>query len=91
MVKQFCESILQIEIRNSKALANLVMGLSSESTLSSAIAISLSPCYHYQHTSISKVVTGLNIRLKKTLKKDSLEIDQSRLLTPLEMEKKFTY
>ena len=87
MVKQFCESILQIEIRNSKALANLVMGLSSESILASAISISLSPCYHYQHTSISKTVTGLNIRLKK----DYIEVNQSHLLTPLEMEKKFTY
>lgn len=87
MVKLFCESILQIEIRNSKALANLVMGLGSSSTLSSAVSISLSPCYHYQYSSISKTVTGLNKRLKK----DKVKKDESSILTPLEMEKKFTY
>lgn len=86
MVKQFCESILQISIRNRKALANLVMGLSSENTLTSAVSISLNPCYHYQYSSISKAVTGLNKRLNK----DRVAIDQSDLLSPLEMEKKFT-
>jgi hypothetical protein len=52
MVKQFCESILQIEVGNNKALPNLVMGLSSSPRLKSVVEVSLSPCYHYQHSSI---------------------------------------
>jgi len=80
MVEQFCKSILQLEIQNSKSLANLVMGLSSESNLPSAVSISLSSCYHYQYSSISK-----------TVKKTRVDKDQSSVLTPLELEKKFAF
>lgn len=60
MVEQFCKSILQIETRNSKGLANLVMGLSSQISASSVVEIALSPAYHYQYSSISKSIDELN-------------------------------
>jgi hypothetical protein len=59
MVEQFCKSILQLEIKRSKSLANLVMGLSSQTHAKSVVEISLSPCYHYQFSSISKTIDAL--------------------------------
>jgi hypothetical protein len=47
MVEQFCKSILQIEIENNKALANVVMGLAIHPNTRSVVELSLSPCYHY--------------------------------------------
>ena len=63
MVEQFCKSILQIVTRNSKALANLVMGLASQNYSGSVVQVSLNACYHYQHSSINKVVDGLDEKL----------------------------
>lgn len=60
MVEQFCKSILQIETENSKALTNLVMGLGSQRDAGSVVATSLSPCYHYQYSSISKSIKALD-------------------------------
>ena len=65
MVEQFCKSILQIEIENKKALANIVMGLSSEANINSVVELSLSPCYHYQYSSISKAISSLYEKNKK--------------------------
>jgi|TARA_B110000881_G_C18502359_1_gene477644 hypothetical protein len=83
MVEQFCKSILQIEIENKKALANIVMGLSSQPNIKSVVEISLSPCYHYQYSSISKVISSLYEK-DKMQKKGSRE-EKSRG----EVEKKF--
>lgn len=83
MVEQFCDSILQTGTRNSKALANLVMGLSTQRTARSVVEVSLSPCYHYQYSSINKTIEGINKPKggkKRTGKKD---------LSPQEVEKKF--
>lgn len=84
MIEKFCKSILQIEIRNSKALANIVMGLASQTHARSVVETSLSSSNHYQHTSINKVINSLyesatskEIRSKKVCK------------TRLELEKKF--
>lgn len=59
MVKQFCHSILQLEIGNSKPLANLSMGLASQTNARSVAEISLCHCYHYQYSSINKSVDAL--------------------------------
>jgi len=59
MLEQFCKSILHLEIEKSKALANLVMGLSSHPQARSVAELSLSKCYHYQYSSINKVIDGL--------------------------------
>ncbi|MFT5763801.1 MAG: ribosome-associated translation inhibitor RaiA [Saprospiraceae bacterium] len=93
MVEQFCKSILQIVTRNSKALANLVMGLSSVSLARSVVEVSLSDCYHYQHSSINKVIDGLDKKLEKEKRKgdDGKAIKEDIILSRIEVEKKFTY
>lgn len=93
MVEQFCKSILQIETRNSKALANLVMGLSSNPLARSVVELSLSGCYHYQHSSINKVIDGLNKKLSHEKKKgaNGQVIEKDVNLSCAEVEKKFTY
>lgn len=60
MIEQFCESILQTENGNGKALANLVMGLASHPFARSVVEISTSPCYHYQYSSISKSIDQIS-------------------------------
>jgi len=89
MVEQFCKSILQIETGNSKGLANLVMGLSSQCLARSVAAISLSGCYHYQYSSINKSIDILDKKIKKKRSKRREEEDLK--LSRLEVEKKFTY
>ena len=59
MVEQFCKSILQLEIQRNKSLANLIMGLASQTHARSVAEISLSPCYHYQFSSINKAIDAL--------------------------------
>lgn len=59
MIEQFCNSILQQKIPQTKALANLIMGLASQTNAKSVVDISESPCYHYQYSSISKIITAL--------------------------------
>ncbi len=88
MVEQFCRSILQIVSRNTKALANLVMGLASQTFARSVVEISLSKTYHYQYSSINKTIKHLDIGLKKR-KGKSKELEQSEKLSRLEVEKKF--
>ena len=95
MVEEFCKSILQIVGRNSKALANLIMGLACQTFASSVVAISLSKCYHYQYSSINKVIDTLDKPLKKEQKnkKEKEEgenaLSRSVYLSRLEVEKKF--
>ncbi len=93
MVEQFCKSILQIETRNSKALANLVMGLSSQPFARSVVELSLSGCYHYQHSSINKVIDGLDKKLKHEKRKgsDGKVLEEDIYLSRLEVEKKFRH
>jgi hypothetical protein len=82
MVEQFCKSILQIEIENNKALANVVMGLAIHPNTRSVVELSLSPCYHYQYSSINKAINTLH-------EKDKLEIKEERIKeSRQEVEKK---
>ena len=81
MIEQFCKSILQIEVGNNKALANVVMGLSSSPRAKSVVELSLSPCYHYQFSSINKAINTLN-------EKKGLE-EEAEIKARLEVEKKF--
>lgn len=81
MVEQFCKSILQIEVGNNKALANVVMGLSSSPRAKSVVELSLSPCYHYQFSSINKAINTL-------YEKKGLE-EEAEIKARLEVEKKF--
>lgn len=54
--EQFCHDILELDINRSKSLANLVMALSSYQKADSLVQISESPVYHYQFSSIFKVI-----------------------------------
>lgn len=83
MVKQFCESIIQIGIRTSKALANLVMGLASQRRAKSVVEVSLSGCYHYQYSSISKCLSQMD------KPKDFKGCSGTEKLGQQELEKKF--
>jgi len=91
MVEQFCKSILQIVIQNSKALANLVMGLASSPSSRSVVELSLSPCYHYQYSSISKTIASLDKKVGIERKRDDEAglNDQQERLSRLAVEKKF--
>ena len=85
MVEQFCKSILQIVSQNTKALANLVMGLASQTFAKSVVEISLSKCYNYQYSSISKTIKTLD---KSTKKKTTIPKEEEKL-SRQEVEKKF--
>lgn len=85
MVEQFCNSILQLDVQRSKALANLVMGLSSQDFCKSVVEISLSPCYHYQYSSINKAICELFSEKEKS--GDSKAISQGA--NRQDVEKKF--
>lgn len=96
MVEQFCKSILRIVGRNSKALANLIMGLASQPFAKSVVEISLSKCYHYQYSSINKAVDSISKPLKKRKSKVGKEEEEKKSeeeekLSQLEVEKKFAY
>jgi len=84
MVEQFCKSILQIVTRNSKALVNLVMGLASQTFARSVVEVSLSRCYHYQHSSISYSIGDIDKEVGRTKKGEPARLGR------LEVEKKFT-
>ena len=89
MVEQFCKSILQIVGRNSKALANLIMGLASQTFARSVVEISLSNCYHYQYSSINKAIVNIDKPIQKRSKGESIEEGSKKMSQP-EVEKKFT-
>ena len=55
--EKFCHSILGLIVGKNKALCNLVMGLASQRGAGSVVEISESACYHYQYSSISKVLS----------------------------------
>lgn len=59
MVEQFCKAMLQLIPRDGKALANLVMGLASQTSAKSVVEVSLSPCHHFQFSSISKAIASV--------------------------------
>jgi hypothetical protein len=83
MIEQFCKSILQIEIGNNKALANVAMGLASQTNARSVVETSLSPCNHYQYSSINKSINSLYESEK--LEDTGTNLEDARL----EVEKKF--
>ena len=85
MIEQFCKSILRIVTRNSKAFANLVMGLASQRGAKSVVELSLSRSYHYQYSSISKSIKALDKEFKKAKDKEL-----PKVLSRQEVEKKFT-
>ncbi len=67
---QYCLGILSLGIKHSKALANLVMSLSSSSS-KSVVGLSESPYYRYQYSSICDTISNLctdEIGFKKVLK-----------------------
>lgn len=87
MVEQFCRSILQIVNRNTKALANLVMGLASQTCATSVVGLSLGNCYHYQYSSINKTIDNLDKPLPKEQKSSTSAAKEQ--LSRQEVEKKF--
>jgi hypothetical protein len=84
MVEQFCRSILQLEIGKSKSIVNLIMGLASQTNANSVVEVSLSPCYHFQYSSISKAIDSIYAKPAKELVEDNEEV-----LSWGEVEKKF--
>ena len=52
---QYCLEILSLGVRHVKALANLVMALSSQK-VSSVVELSESPVFHYQYSSIADAI-----------------------------------
>lgn len=62
-LEQFCHSILSKGIPLRKALVNLVMAISAGNTAKSVTALSLSPCYHYQYSSIGKSISSISDEL----------------------------
>jgi len=56
---QFCLDLNKLGIKHAKATANLVMTLASDTQAQSPVALSLSPVYHYQNTSVSDAITNL--------------------------------
>ncbi len=86
MVEQFCRSILQIVGRNTKALANLVMGLASQTFAKSVVEVSLSKVYHY--SSINKTIGNLDKALKRKRGKPKEEGGGEKM-NRQEVEKKF--
>jgi len=62
-LEQFCHSILVKKMSLRKALANLVMAASCGSDLNSITSLSLSPCYHYQYSSIGKSIAMISKNL----------------------------
>ena len=75
--------MIQLEVGNSKALANLVMGLSSEGNARSVVELSLSKCYHYQYSSIAKAIANLH--------KDNCLTEETGASSWLATEKKFVH
>lgn len=57
--KTFCHAILGLKVERSKALANLVMALASNTGSRSVTALSESPVYHYQYPSITDGIDAL--------------------------------
>lgn len=84
MVEQFCRSILQLGIQKSKSIVNLIMGLASQVTAKSVVEINLSPCYHFQYSSISKAIDSVHEKPAKELAET-----KSDTLSWKEVEKKF--
>ena len=64
--EQFCRLILDLNVANSKSLANLVMSLASDLGSDSVVGLSTNPCYHYQFSSISKAIKHLRLGLEAT-------------------------
>lgn len=87
MVEQFCKSILQTASRNTKALANLVMGLASQTFAKSVVEISLGKTYHYQYSSINKTINSLDKPLKQGKGKSRERAKEKK--ERIEVEKKF--
>ncbi len=59
------------------------MGLGSQVNAKSVVELSLSPCYHYQYSSINKSINSL-------YEADELEVDKTKIANErLEVEKKF--
>jgi hypothetical protein len=58
--ENFCQVLLNLGINNAKALANLVMALSSFKESKSVVGLSTSPVYHYQYSSICDAIDSLS-------------------------------
>jgi len=56
---QYCLDILQLGVRNNKALAKTVMALAANTQANSPAELINHPLFHYQNTSVSKSIAGL--------------------------------
>ena len=59
--EQFCLGILSLDLPRKKALASLVLSLSSYLEANSVVELSLSPVFHHQYSSIFKCIHDLHI------------------------------
>ena len=63
---QYCLEILSLGVRHVKALANLVMALSSQK-VSSVVELSESPVFHYQYSSIADAIHHIALNREELL------------------------
>lgn len=75
--EKFCHSILGLKVGKSKALVNLVMGLASQQGAKSVVEVSEGACYHYQHSSISQVLSALIINGQEEEQEEASEASPS--------------
>ena len=57
--EQFCQDILNLDIKYAKPFTNLVMALASYESAQSVVGLSESPLFHYQYSSIRDGIHGV--------------------------------
>jgi len=64
--KQFCQDILaKISTKNAKAFTNLVISLSSHCSAKSVTALSESPLFHHEYSSIRDGISGVGTNIEE--------------------------
>ena len=57
--EQFCHDILNLRLKRSRPLANLVMSLSAQTTARSVVALSESELFHYHYSNLPKILAAI--------------------------------
>ena len=91
--QEFCLSLLGLSVLYRRALSNVVMSLAGDTLAEVSVSLSLCRLFHYQYSSLSKVVTNISkdverykkisgeiVKLQCFYLRDSLE-DRIRLIT----------
>lgn len=57
--EQFCHDILNMRLKRSRPLANLVMSLSAQTTARSVVELSESEVFHYHYSNLPKILSDI--------------------------------